>query len=473
MSNTPTHHHHGHGHGQHHDGQMGADHGVHPGQQPMVHPSHDGHVDGHHGGLAGGPGGQAHPGAPAGHPGAMPPHLTFRAGVGHGKQHAGSKHGRDKIDWSPEVWKRIDAAVKEEITRARVAAKFLPTIHVPAKTTTAPADLVGRSTLADSAEGALTVDESATTRISEFWVEFALTPAQMEEEEHAEREMGNGHGASTGITLATRAANILAQVEDSIIFQGRSALDGILFAGAPGATPPWPSAVNFRGRRTDLDLGLLNILLDDDSASSLPSWLNALLATVPSPTSPQPGQVLLPGDQVIQVLAKGTSAATGQPLYQENTVAAVAQGFSVLQSKGQYGPYALVLQTTPFADAHSPLPTTLITPAEPIRHLMTAGFFGTGTLPPYAPSGISGTSGTMTGLPSTPAGVLYTGVMVSLGGNTMDLVRGRMQDEEDVIVRFEQKDVDGNYRFRVLERFALRLKDLTSVVLLEFMRPTV
>jgi hypothetical protein len=65
--------------------------------------------------------------------------------------------------------------------------------------------------------------------------------------------------------------------------------------------------------------------------------------------------------------------------------------------------------------------------------------------------------------------VVYTGLVVSLGGNTMDLVRGRMSEHEDVIVRFEQKDVDGNYRFRVVERFALRLKDITAVVQLQFM----
>jgi hypothetical protein len=65
--------------------------------------------------------------------------------------------------------------------------------------------------------------------------------------------------------------------------------------------------------------------------------------------------------------------------------------------------------------------------------------------------------------------ILYTGIVVSLGGNTMDLVRGKMSHEEDVIVRFEQKDVDGNYRFRVVERFALRLKDITAVVQLQFL----
>ena len=83
---------------------------------------------------------------------------------------------------------------------------------------------------------------------------------------------------------------------------------------------------------------------------------------------------------------------------------------------------------------------------------MTAGFFGSGTLP------------TSTGAAtSVPAGTKSTGVLVSLGGNTMDLVVGL-----DATTAFMQQDPNGYYRFRVVERFALRLKDSTGVILLEF-----
>jgi hypothetical protein len=470
----------------------------------------------------------------------------MRAGTG-GRPQTSPTHGRDKIDWGPEVWKRIDAAVKEEITRSRVAAKFLPTVHVPAKATTVPADVVSPTLIeGQQATGALSVDETATTRVNEYWVEFALTPAQVEEEAHAaqadhhradgahahhgQHEHGshhpthNGH-ASTGVSLATRAANVLAQVEDFIIFNGQNALQSMLLGGTN-------SAVNFRLTPGTLDLGLLNLLLPN---GSVPLLIGGL-----------------PPDQIVQVpQSSSTTAPPGS--YQENTVAAVARAFAILQSKGQYGPYALVLQTFPFADTFSPLATTLITPAEPIRHLMNAGFFGTGTLPPFLktdgtagsglplpgsiayalvtaagsgyspanPPTVTFTGGNATGVavvspggqvtgitltnpgsgysgttpvtatfaggsgsgaaangfivqpaPSgsrAPSSVVYTGLVVSLGGNTMDLVRGRMSDHEDVIVRFEQKDVDGNYRFRVVERFALRLKDITAVVQLQFM----
>jgi len=74
-----------------------------------------------------------------------------------------------------------------------------------------------------------------------------------------------------------------------------------------------------------------------------------------------------------------------------------------------------------------------------------------------------------TGATAVVPQILYTGILLSLGGNTMDLVRGKMSEHEDVIVRFEQKDVDGNYRFRVVERFALRLKDINAVIQLQFL----
>src|SRR5262249_44077451 len=159
--------------------------------------------------------------------------------------------------------------------------------------------------------GALSVDEGATIRINEFWVEFTLTPAQVEHEAAAEAAMLHGHGASTGISLATRAANILAQAEDTLIFQGHSALESPLFKGEN-------AVVNNRAVLSPGDLGLLNIPLDGS-------------------------QPALRSNQVIAVPPLSDErAASGQPVYQEHTVAAVSSAYSILQSYGHYGPYALV-----------------------------------------------------------------------------------------------------------------------------------
>jgi len=56
-----------------------------------------------------------------------------------------------------------------------------------------------------------------------------------------------------------------------------------------------------------------------------------------------------------------------------------------------------------------------------------------------------------------------SGVLVSVGGNTMDLIVGVEPTTE-----FLQVSTEGVYRFRVFERFALRVKDKTAIVRLDF-----
>ncbi len=51
----------------------------------------------------------------------------------------------------------------------------------------------------------------------------------------------------------------------------------------------------------------------------------------------------------------------------------------------------------------------------------------------------------------------------------MDHVRGMLDDSLDAMVTFNQKDQNEQYRFRVFQRFALRLKDPTAVILLLYM----
>jgi uncharacterized linocin/CFP29 family protein len=311
--------------------------------------------------------------------------------------------GRDKVHWTPDIWDRIDKAVHDEVMRTRVAQKFLPIRPVISRTTSVPTDAITPPT---KEAPTLIVDEGLTTRLNEFWVEFALTPQQVDHETGDIMELGH----STAVTLATRAANLLSQAEDLVIFSGQNAINGnLLFQNG---------IVLNRGIPTDT--GLLD----------LPSG-------TPSPPA-------LPATQIIQVKPKDP-AVPG--VYAEHTFAAVAEGYSVLQGNGQYGPYALVLQTTPYADTYAPLPDTLILTADRLKPLMTAGFFGTGTLPSNSGE-------------TEPRSF---GLLVSLGGNTMDLVVGL-----DATTAFMQQDTNGSYRFRVVERFALRLKDIKAVVRLEF-----
>jgi hypothetical protein len=481
------------------------------------------------------------------------------------------------------VWDRLDHAVHKEVERTRVAAKFLPHHRVPAHTTNVPSDivivppapsqifgpgpdgttLVPNPTNPDGANQPVmirwvppaaptptsysyAVDEGATTRLIELWVEFELTPQQVEQEgtathhqngagrpAHGEHgHLGQGehghHGDSTAATLATRAANILAQAEDMLIFGGLGAF----------TSPLYTNFVGWRSNGEPVDWGLLE---------AIPAQ------AAPTPLFPPP-LTQLPSSQVIPVPLK-PPPAIGQPpsLYGENTFQAVTTGYAQLMGNGQNGPFALTLHNVPYADSFAPLPDTLIMPADRIAPLMTAGFRDSGTLDAPgataaavaavaaaaatgaapapqkaaataaatfainygasipiaagtaanaaftagAPIG-TGAQGAATlagtavvaaaaaanvantqsataiasglvatnlpvGLPQYTGLPSYYGSMVSLGGNAMDLVVGI-----EPTVAFEQQDVNGNYRFRVVERLALRLKDYTAIIRLEF-----
>jgi hypothetical protein len=399
-----------------------------------------------------------------------------------------NNRGKDLVQWSDGVWTALDHAVMEEMRRTRVAAKFLPHVHVEKKQTNVAADVVISPVQAALAAGkapptdvALFVDESQTERIQEYWVTFKMSVAQVEEEEHAEAapspprvaahqenagadthyQMAYSQRASTGVSLAMRTANILAQAEDLILFNGQNAV-----ANSPLFNSKVVQALDLNLQK-DLDLGLLNLQPDPT-----PNSTNSIIE--------------LPASQVIPVNPVPPIPGITQPRYAENTLDAIALGFSILQGLGHYENYALVLQTIPYADLHQALPSTLMEPVEPISHLVKAGVYGTATFPPFdglqagLPTKIvdpkTGNPTDLTAIKNSGGiqktqSVLYTGVLVSLSGNTMDHVRGRMDNQLDVMVTCNQKDANEQYRFRVVERFCLRLKDPSAVILLLFMTP--
>jgi len=276
--------------------------------------------------------------------------------------------GREQVDWSDGVWKALDDAVHDEFHRTAVGLKFIPFHGQLEDATTIPADVIDLTKM--------TVDETKVTALVELGIDFGLTRQQTASEERY----------STGITLATRAANLLAQAEDLVIFLGDDAFKEPLF-----------KIVKHRSGRAGAGL------------------VKGAAETIPVKPPRAPNQ------------------------YGENTFAAVADAYSRLQQKGHYGPYALALRSEIYADTFAPLAGTLIMPADRIRPLVSLGMFGTGALP------------------------AATGVLVSVGGNSMDLVVGTEPTTELL-----QQDAQGFYRFRVFERFALRIKDKTAIVHLDF-----
>jgi hypothetical protein len=493
--------------------------------------------------------------------------------------------GRERVKWNPEVWERIDRAVHHEFLRTSVVRRILPHHRVDPHITTVPADTILSSingptfslaailaaappiaVVGAASTGPLpNIDEAATTRLIEISVDFSLTAPQVEQENkfkamhpdhpddhshagHDEHPGGHPsgehsgehehhhhhhkhHAYSTAVTLATRAANILTQAQDAVLFQGQIATSGPFFTsnlvnnrGVPGdfgllsvgPTPqtnlpsvqvvPVPSsgpiAANFAvqtitilgatGGSFTLTMGAkvtpaiawaagnaalignivaaltgapLNIPAANLSvtAGSLTNGLGTIVITFSGATAGTATAITANGAALLPAAATVSVGVSG-PKYVENTVGAIDTAYSLLQAAGHYGPYAAILYYYPYADSYAPLPTTLILPSDRIRPLMTEGYFGTGSLPgipnPVSPPA----AGPLPTIPNpTFPPTQSMGLVVSTGGNSMDVVVG-----QDPVTAFSQLDPNGNYLFRVLTRFALRLKDPSAVIRLEF-----
>ncbi len=193
--------------------------------------------------------------------------------------------------WPESVWDDIDEAVADESRRIKIAGKFLPRHRPMAEARTVPAERIRRS------EGGFFIDEAPVIPLLELWVEFELTRQQVSRE----AELG------TAKTLARRAANILAQAEDTLIFQGAQALDtdALLRDGR---------ALQRSGPATT---GLLNAFESVEQVIEIPALGPQAVADLPT-----------------------LDATT--PKFGELTFEAVSQAYIRLQEREHHGPYALV-----------------------------------------------------------------------------------------------------------------------------------
>jgi uncharacterized linocin/CFP29 family protein len=125
--------------------------------------------------------------------------------------------------------------------------------------------------------------------------------------------------------------------------------------------------------------------------------------------------------------------------YGTNTFKAVTGAISDLTSKGQPGPYALILATGVYADTFAPVAGTLTTTADLLTPLLTGGFYGTGTIPDG------------------------TGLLVSLGGQPTTIFVG-----QDMITSYTQTNTDGDTVLKLSERIQIIARDKNAIVKLSF-----
>jgi uncharacterized linocin/CFP29 family protein len=269
-------------------------------------------------------------------------------------------------NWSDAQWQKVKGAVKDSFDKASVASAFLD-CYGPLS---GSAETVRNERLIDQGRGrgiTISLDgdhDGANLKLVNLTVNVELSSEQVAEE-----------SLSNAILAFRRAANILAQEEDRVVFGGHD-----------------------RG----------------DANSSL----------VASRIRPQKGLADMPARQQFRDV-KLTTPDQGQAL-----VSAVVAAIERLEDRSNAGPFACVLGNQLFNAAYAPT-DSLVLPADRITPLLKGG--------PLLRSGQMNSS---------------TGIVVSLAGNAIDLVIATPPT-----VQFLHRTADAKFRFRVYERFALRIRD--------------
>jgi uncharacterized linocin/CFP29 family protein len=296
-----------------------------------------------------------------------------------------------QLGWSDAQWQMVNNVIDEEFERASVAGACLSRYGPLA----AGAETVRNEQLNTAAVAVVSVTDDTTLQLFNLTVQVPLSSEQVAHE-----------ALSSALLAFRRAANILALVEDDIVFNG-------YVAAAPAAGPGRAVAPAVR-----------------PSGTGTPARTAAVVKSGPTSLS---GLIPPTGSAQINASPGVTGAAV---------VGLVATAIAGLEARSHTGPFACILGTDVFVEVHTP-DHGLALPADRITPLLNGPLLRSGQMPdkhgivvPFRP----------TGEPSCRA------------GNALDIVVATPP-------KAQLLQVDGNakYIFRVYERFVLRVKDSTSV----------
>jgi uncharacterized linocin/CFP29 family protein len=331
------------------------------------------------------------------------------------------------LGWTDAQWNQARQAVADEWQRVRVAGSLLPS-YGPLPPSTA---VVGSELLDDQG----VIDVAATARILEIYARLELSRQQVTEDD-----------LSDATLLFRRAAAALAREEDRVVFNGQqpgATYSSKIPARAAPAGTRFPQ-VERSGGEPDLEVQLTDALTEHAEALLSGGLRNAVGI---SPTSPLAALLRTNPGAVGLVFAAAQAQRTATPLDAEKLVTAVVNAIASLDGAGYGPPYACIFSRTPFVEAHRPLPGTLVLPSDRIEPLL-------GQQIVRAPALDEGPA---------PTNHVGRGLVLSFAGGALDLAVASEATPEFIHI-----SDTGKYRFRVVERFALRVKDPDAIVRLEF-----
>jgi uncharacterized linocin/CFP29 family protein len=222
------------------------------------------------------------------------------------------------ISWTDEQWARVTDTIQQEASRARVAATFLPLYGpLPPDTDYVPKDRIVEP--APRGKGRLSIDDTTTVPVPTLQVNVYVRGAQMADPE-----------LTSVLQLFRRAANVLARLEDAVVFCGQPKPGKELQTATP-LPPIWE-------------------ILGGDAS-------DGLLDGAP---------------EAVSVKANGDSLVTG-----------VSESISKLESSGHFGPFAVVLGQDLFTAVQTPT-ASLVLPQDRIIPFLEGGSLLRSTLIPAA-----------------------------------------------------------------------------------------
>ena len=236
--------------------------------------------------------------------------------------------------WTEDQWNLVQQTVREEASRVRVAASFLPRHGPwPSETESVPTqDFFDDqpNPLPGGPPNRLAVDDRTTRPLTTISVNVQIRNSQMAQPD-----------LSSALSMFRRAANIIGRIEDGLIFQGQKSFNIAQFA------PHLPNVFSISGGA---------------------QW-RGLLTTA----SLQGG-----GLQRFDAFYD----PNGRLLYSpDEFVRDITRGISTLEGGGYLGPFALVLGNDLFELAHTPT-NSLVMPADRIKPILNGPLLRSSTIRP-------------------------------------------------------------------------------------------
>lgn len=234
----------------------------------------------------------------------------------------------DQVSWTVDQWAMVRSVVQEEAARARVAGSFLPHFGPlePGARFVAKQELQVDANPTPPPAQQLAVDATpGVYNLATIAVNVTVKSSQMAEP-----------NLESALQMFRRAGNVLARLEDSIIFNGQSAAGAGPVAPAPAVLPE---------------------IFTVSGGGAYPS----LLQPSANPTT---------------VTISGSGNALGQGL-----VAATAEAVATLEGNGQLGPFACVLDQALFVAANTPNASSMVLPSDRMTPFLGSAPLRSSTLP--------------------------------------------------------------------------------------------